>query len=76
MLEKKLIELGCEGISYYSLINNYGYDFTKNGVHYNIRHWLNCYGVEVDFWTLENYENQNMSSFDTVENLIEAIKNI
>ena len=34
----------------FPLINNYGWEWKFNDKVYNIRHELNCYGAEVDYW--------------------------
>ena len=34
----------------FPLINNYGWEWRFNDKTYNVRHVLNCYGAEVDYW--------------------------
>ena len=40
----------------YTLINNYGWAWNFNGYRYDLRHVLNVYGCEVDFWDLSIYD--------------------
>lgn len=61
---------GCENIKRSVLVSNESYLFTKNNINYEMRHWLNCYGCEVDFWSV------NDKDFDTYEEAIEYIKGI
>lgn len=51
-LYRKLEAMGLSEISSYMLVNNYGYTFKYKGVLYDLRHWLNCYGADVDYWSL------------------------
>lgn len=46
-LKEILEKHGCENIDTYTLISNYGATFTLNGIKYDLRHWVNCYGVYV-----------------------------
>lgn len=34
----------------FPLINNYGWEWETDGVTYNVRHVLNSYGCDVDYW--------------------------
>lgn len=68
----KLKELKLENLEQYSLINNYGFKFTINGLKYDLRHVLNVYGAETDFWTLANKDKK--IGFDTFEEVLEALK--
>ncbi len=70
--EKLLIEAGCENVRPYTLINNYGFTFTKNGTKYDLRHWQNVYGAEVDFWDISGLKG----AFNTFEAALEIIKDL
>lgn len=70
--ETALKSIGCKDINRYDLVNNYGYTFTKDGVKYDLRHWLNCYGEAVDYWELSKVEK----CFDTFKDVIEFIKSL
>ena len=81
--EKKLQELGFEEVKWYGLINNDGYTFKKNDIKYDLRHWVNCFGAEVNFWSLSGWvdgsrENVKLdkSSFDTFDEALNFIKTI
>ena len=50
--EEMLKNIGCENIQYYMLINNDGVKFFKNNIKYDLRHVINCYGVDCDYYTL------------------------
>ena len=74
--KKALNDAGVENIKSYCLINNDGYTFTKNGTPYDFRHWLNCYGASVDFYTLTDTANNTSKSFDDFDNAIDYIKSL
>lgn len=48
IMEYKNIKL----IEEYSLVSNYGYVVELNGKRYDLRHWLNVYGVDTDYWNI------------------------
>ena len=53
MNEKELLKnIGCEDIKYYALVNNDGLTFYKNNIKYDLRHVVNCYGADCDYYTL------------------------
>lgn len=60
---------GVSEVEYYTLINNYGATFKKNGKKYDLRRWANCYGVDCG-WGVFGY------SGDDYNEAIEAIKKI
>ena len=70
--ETALKSVGCKDIERYTLINNYGYSFIKDGVKYDLRNWLNCYGEAVDYWELSKVEK----CFDTFKEAVEFIKSL
>lgn len=73
--EKELLQnAGAENVQGYCLVNNNGYTFNKNGCKYDLRHWLNCYGCDVDYYTL--FEKTTTRMFDTFEQAIEYIAQI
>lgn len=49
----KLKNIGCTDIRPYTLVNNYGYRFSKGGVGYDLRYWENCYGVYGGGWRVD-----------------------
>ena len=61
---KKWLEnaMGFKNFKWYSLINNYGYSFDYLDDHFDLRHWLNCYGENVDYWTIYTRELGNLTS--------------
>lgn len=75
---------GCENVDSYMLVNNYGYTFTKGDVKFDLRHWLNCYGADVDYWSLDGHKIgtkdyvklDNNKSFNTFNEALEFIKTI
>lgn len=69
--KEKLKQACCEFIEMYNLINNYGYHFEKNGKRYDLRHWLNCYGEEVDYYTLACVGTNKI--FQTFDEAVEYI---
>jgi hypothetical protein len=69
--KEKLKQADCELIEMYNLINNYGYHFEKNGKRYDLRHWLNCYGEEVDYYTLACVGTNKI--FQTFDEAVEYI---
>lgn len=79
--EEALKGLGFDSVKYYSLINNYGYTFISKGIKYDLRRWLNCYGCDVDYWSLDGrdiesgkYVNVACGTFKTFEDVIEYLK--
>ena len=74
-IEESLKNVGAENIEAYTLINNHGVKFTKKGVKYDLRHWLNLYGTDVDFWKLSSSDKQKFKN-DTLPGLLEELKNI
>lgn len=52
----KLAKIGCTDIEPYTLVNNYGYKFSKGGVVYDLRYWENCYGVYGGGWSVNSTE--------------------
>lgn len=81
--EFALIKAGCENVKSYMLVNNYGYTFTKGDVKFDLRHWLNCYGEDVNYWSLDghkidtkDYVRLDKSTFDKFDEALEFIKTI
>lgn len=48
----QLKEIGCTEIKQFTLINNYGYKFRKNGFQHTLTHYLKDNGEDVDYWTI------------------------
>lgn len=77
--EQELKNAGCENVDSYMLVNNYGYTFTKGDVKYDLRHWLNCYGEDVDYWDLGGHNTKEYVKggiFKNFEEALEFIKTI
>ena len=81
--EQDLRNAGCENVNSYMLVNNYGYTFTKGDVKFDLRHWLNVYGADVDYWSLDghqidtkDYVRLDKSTFNTFDEALEFIKAI
>lgn len=53
-IKKFLEEIGASNIKFYMLVNNDGYTFEYKGVKFDLRHWVNVYGVETNFYSLMN----------------------
>ena len=70
----ELKALNLNDLEQYSLINNYGFIFTINGLKYDLRHVLNVYGAETDFWTLTTKDKE--IGFDTFEEVLETLKEL
>ena len=70
----RLKEIGCENITLYNAIANYGYKFTKNGVHYDLRHILNDCGIVVNYFALNSINVHE--KFYTWEETIDFIKKL
>ena len=47
-----LQEYGATDIEPYTLISNYGYTFSLDGIECDIRYWANCYGCALNSWQL------------------------
>ena len=81
--ERELLESvpGIENVEYYGLINNYGYHFKLKGFEYDLRHWLNCYGADVDDWSLSKIGAKDNPTVipehkHTLEDTVRALKEI
>ena len=81
--EQELRNAGCENVESYMLVNNYGYTFTKGDVKFDLRHWLNCYGEDVNYWSLDGhkigtkeYIKLEKATFRNFEEALEFIKTI
>lgn len=75
-----LQEIGCTDIERYTLVNNYGYTFTKGGIQYDLRYWNNCYGVYGGGWSVNATDVRNQPtrcpSFDNdFDGVVEWIEN-
>lgn len=64
----RLIELNLKkhGVTVepYTLVNNYGLAFEHDGARYDVRRWLNVYGMDVDYidvTTRDRPENGSLS---------------
>ena len=67
---QRLKDIGCENVQGYTLISNYGYAFTKNGIRYDLRYWANCYGMDLDYWSISGLN----VSFNNLDEAFEFIK--
>lgn len=81
--EQELKNAGCENVESYMLVNNYGYTFAKGDVKFDLRHWLNCYGEDVNYWSLDGhkigtkeYVKLDKGTFRNFEEALEFIKTI
>ena len=74
--EEMLKSVGCENIKWYALVNNDGYTFIKNGVKFDLRHILNVYEAECNYYTLDSIEPdiKLYKSFDRFNDVIEFLK--
>lgn len=57
---------GVTDIKTYTLINNYGAYFKKDGVKFDLRRWANCYGTDIG-WGVSitgNYKGLTTYKFD------------
>lgn len=48
----QLKEIGCTEIKQFTLINNYGFKFRKNGFQHTLTHYLKDNGEDVNYWTI------------------------
>lgn len=67
---------GVEDVKPYTLINNYGWTFTKNGKHYDLRRWVNCYGADLGWQVFGTKAEEDTHGFDHVEKVEYAIEEI
>ena len=56
----------------YTLINNYGVTFELNEIPYDARHWINCYGCEVNYYEVHKFIDYKND--DKNRKVIEKIK--
>lgn len=84
MLKNYIEDLkGCDEfqVKNYMLSSNYGYDITYKGHRFDLRHWLNLYGVDVDYWsiwgiTTKGINTINVSKDTTKEQLISIMEDL
>ena len=62
----------------FPLINNYGWEWKYNNKTYNVRHVLNCYGGDVDYWTYTDCSKigtpECSKQFNNFEETLEFLK--
>lgn len=57
---RKLLESkNVSDLRYYMLINNDGFTFNYRGFRFDLRHWVNVYGVETNQFSLMNNATPN-----------------
>lgn len=81
--ENDLRNAGCEKVDSYTLVNNSGYTFIKGDLKFDLRHLLNVYGEDVNYWSLDahhintkEYVKLNKSTFENFDEALEFIKTI
>ena len=62
---------GVKKVEPYSLINNWGVRFTKNGKSYDLRRWVNCYGCDLG-WGIDGL-GSDKSFCQCLEYIIEKL---
>ena len=76
-IEEKLKSIkGVSNVKYYTLVDNWGWTFEKNGLHYDLRRWVNCYGVDLGFGVFGTKAEEDTHHFDTVASIAEALNQI
>ena len=81
IIKEALGKLGVE-FQEYNLVNNHGMTAETDQSSIDIRHWLNLYGVDVDYWdirivnkeTREQKYEETLDRDQTAESLAEHIK--
>lgn len=63
---------GVTDIKLYTLVNNYGAEFMKDGSHFDLRRWANCYGADLK-WGVSVTGCRGISN-ESYENCISFIK--
>lgn len=82
IIKEALGKLGVE-FQEYNLVNNHGVTAETDQHSIDIRHWLNLYGVDVDYWdirivdkeTREQKYDKSIERSTTADQLAELIKN-
>ena len=82
-MEQTLIEVGAKSVKPYFLVNNAGYTFEKNGLKFDLRHFTNIYGAEVNYWGISAKKDgeqfvikEYSKDFNTFEEAIDFIKGV
>lgn len=76
-IEERLKSIkGVSNVKYYTLVYNWGWTFEKNGLHYDLRRWVNCYGVDLGFGVFGTKAEEDTHHFDTVASIAEALNQI
>jgi hypothetical protein len=56
-------------VDIYQLVNNHGYYINYKGHRFDLRHWLNVYGQETDFWNMWSNTTSTFKTKDVNENI-------
>ena len=57
----------------YTLVNNYGWTWDKDNIHYDLRHVLNVYGAECDLYDLSSRKGDKYLGCKTFSNINEVV---
>lgn len=77
-IEEKLKSIkGILNVKPYTLVNNWGWTFEKNGKHYDLRRWVNCYGVDLGwqvFGTKAEEDTHHFAPINSIRAVFEQIE--
>ena len=74
-VKEMLINYGAYDIKHYLLINNSGFIFYLNGIKYDLRHYRNIYGADVNYYAVLHYD-KNDKNADTLRKITNEANNI
>ena len=69
-IEEKLKSIkGISNVNSYTLVNNWGWTFEKNGKHYDLRRWVNCYGVDLGWQVFGTKAEEDTNHFTPINSI-------
>ena len=67
---------GVTDVKPYSLVNNWGCTFMKNDKHYDVRRWVNCYGVDLGYQLFGTKAEEDTHHFTPSKDLDVVLKQV
>lgn len=67
---------GVTDVKPYTLVNNWGCTFVKNGKHYDVRRWINCYGVDLGYQLFGTKAEEDIHHFAPSEDMLVVLKQV
>lgn len=76
-IEEKLKAIeGVSNVKYYALVSNWGWTFEKNGKHYDLRRWENCYGEDLGWQVFGTKSEEDTEHFAPINSVMAVLEEI